>query len=339
MAIFVFQMKTFSRAAGSRGSRATSAAAYRAGERIRDVRGGATYDHRRRQDVLHKEIVLPAALGATAPGWARDRSSLWNAAELAESRSNARVAREFMVALPHELSADARMQLARGFAQQVSERYGNAVDLVLHAPRHDARNFHAHLLATTREVHAQGLGRKTTLELSGTQRHERGLLRWSEERQWLRERWADLTNQALSENKLSVRVSADYTAKRNDATRLPRIAYYIEQRGGYSFVAARWRAEQASAQAVQQQRSTPLEQVRQNAVASWLALRDKATTADPHQQQLESVRNWLEYRRKAAAQSAQYARTGQAALPDHYTEGKPVHREELVQPSDLDLLL
>jgi hypothetical protein len=323
MAIFVFQMKTFSRAAGRRGSRATSAAAYRAGERIRDERDGATYDHRRRQDVLHKEIVLPAALGATAPGWARDRSSLWNAAE---SRSNARVAREFMLALPHELSAAARLQLARGFAQQVSERYGNAVDLVLHAPRHDARNFHAHLLATTREAHAQGLGRKTALELSGTQRHERGLLRWSEERQWLRERWADLTNQALSENKLGVRVSADYPAKRNEATRLPRIAYTIEQRGGYSFVAARWRAEHAAAQAVQQPRSAPLEQVRQNAVASWLALRGKARTADPHQQQLESARHWLEYRRKAA-------------LPQHHTEGKPVHREELVQPKDLDLLL
>jgi hypothetical protein len=77
---------------------------------------------------------------------------------------------------------------------------------------------------------------------------------------------------------------------------------------------------------VLQQRSAPLEQMRQNAVASWLALRGKAGTANPYQQQLESVRNWREYRQKAA-------------LPQHHTEGKPVHREELVQPNDLDLRL
>jgi hypothetical protein len=59
LAIYVFQMKTFSRAAGHRGSRSTSAAAYRAGERIRDLRTGATYDHRGRHDVLHTEIMLP----------------------------------------------------------------------------------------------------------------------------------------------------------------------------------------------------------------------------------------------------------------------------------------
>ena len=62
MAIFVLKMKTFSRSGGKSGKRATSAAAYRSGERIHDQRTGATYDHRRRQDVLHKEIVLPKEL-------------------------------------------------------------------------------------------------------------------------------------------------------------------------------------------------------------------------------------------------------------------------------------
>ena len=40
--------------------------------------------------------------------WARDRQTLWNAAEVAEKREDARVAREYEVALPHEL--DSRLE-------------------------------------------------------------------------------------------------------------------------------------------------------------------------------------------------------------------------------------
>jgi len=60
--------------------------------------------------------------------WARDRASLWNAAESAETRKNARVAREYLVALPVELSPPQRLELVRGFSQELSDRYGFAVD-------------------------------------------------------------------------------------------------------------------------------------------------------------------------------------------------------------------
>ncbi len=297
MAIYVFQMKTFSRAAGHRGSRATSAAAYRAGERIRDQRTGAIYDHRRRQDVLHKEIVLPAALGRAGAGmeWARNRATLWNAAEHAESRKDARVAREFMVALPHELRAEDRLTLARGFARELVERYHNAVDLVIHAPRGDERNFHAHLLATTREVSSDGLGRKAALELSGTERHRQGLPRWREERTFLRERWADLTNQALSAAHLDVRVSHEYAARGlTQQPRLPLIAYHIERRGGHSVVAERLRerhraALEAPARSLEPAASHDglpagmrwLEQVRERARSAWLAMRQRMGAEAP----------------------------------------------------------
>jgi MobA/MobL family len=246
VAIFVFKMKTFSRSAGSRGSKATSAAAYRAGERIRDERTDAVYDHRRRQDVLHKEIILPTELAASGstPQWARSRSALWNAAEWAETRRNSRVAREFTLALPHELAPVARQQLAQRFAHEISDRYGTAVDLVIHAPRGDPRNFHAHLLSTTREVTAQGLGRKAALELSGTERHRRGLARWSQEKTWLRERWAEHTNEVLCEAQLQVRVSHQGPVT-PDLTRspwLPIAAYYMEKQGRHSFLAERIRA-------------------------------------------------------------------------------------------------
>lgn len=258
MAIYFLGMKTFGRARGTRGSRATSGAAYRAGERIRDERTGAVYDYRRRRDVLHKEIVLPAgvAAGGAAPDWARDRSALWNAAESAERARNARVAREFTVGLPHELAPEQRTALARRFAQEIASRYGSAVDLVLHAPRGDPRNFHAHLLTTTREATAQGLGAKTTLELSGTERYRRGLARWAEERASIRERWATLANEALREARLEPRITAlDRAQARARALshasepRLPLAAYHMEQRGAYSFVAERIR-ERARAELV-----------------------------------------------------------------------------------------
>jgi hypothetical protein len=285
MAIFVFRMKTFSRSAGSRGSRATSAAAYRSGERIRDLRTGATYDHRGRRDVLHKQIVLPRALERSgAPmRWARDRASLWNAAEHAETRRDSRVAREFMVALPHELKNDERLILARGFARELVERYHNAVDLVIHAPRGDQRNYHAHLLATTREVTSEGLGRKTSLEWSGTERHRHGLPRRSEERAWLRERWANLTNQALKTAHLEARVSHEFAAR--DPTKMPRLpsmAYYIERRGGHSVMAERIRARHRAAleRPVTRardgsERMAWLRRVREQAQSKWLSLRQR----------------------------------------------------------------
>jgi hypothetical protein len=282
VAIYVFKMKAFSRSAGSRGSRATSAAAYRAGERIRDERTGAVYDHHRRQDVLHKEIILPARLAGNAPEWTRTRQALWNAAEHAETRRNSRVAREFMLALPHELKPLARIRLAQHYAHELSDRYGTAIDLVIHAPRSDPRNFHAHLLSTTREVTPAGLGPKAALELSGTERHRRGLARWSEEKTWLRERWAEHTNQALREAHLRERVShLGAAAPHPDRSPwLPIAAYYMEKQGRHSFLAERIRARHQQRLALAEQVPATsgarrwLSRVRERVRAAWLGARE-----------------------------------------------------------------
>src|ERR1700733_4219704 len=162
MALYFLDMKTFGR---SDGSSAPGAAAYRAGERIRDERTGRTYDHTDRQDVLHKEILVPSEYAGVDMGWAKDRANLWNAVEAAESRKNARVAREYLVALPAELDIGGRVGFAREVAQELADRYRFAVDVSVHEPRDfpgsDPRNFHAHLLATTREVGRNGLESKT----------------------------------------------------------------------------------------------------------------------------------------------------------------------------------
>ena len=148
MAIFRLEVKPIRR---SEGRDARAAAAYRSGTRIGE------YDYTRRRGVAHRFILLPA----TAPQWTR--AELWQEAEEAERRKNSVVAREVLIALPHELPPADRIALTRALASWLVSRYGVAVDAALHAPRsgHDERNYHAHLLMTTRRLSAAGLGEKT----------------------------------------------------------------------------------------------------------------------------------------------------------------------------------
>ena len=205
MANIHLDIKSIKRSAGQR---ATAAAAYRAGERIRDERTGKLHNFSRRTDVTHREIFLPAQLGEAPMQWARDRARLWNTAESAEKRRDARVAREFQVALPSELSPPQRLALARGFAQEMADRYGIGVDLAIHDPKAggDPRNFHAHLLATTREITPWGLGDKAGLDMHAVQRARQGLSDHSEEYTAVRERWAAHMNEAFREANIDERV-------------------------------------------------------------------------------------------------------------------------------------
>ena len=251
MAIYFFNMKTFGRAGGSS---AVSAAAYRSGERLHDARTGKTYDHSARSDVMHKEIVLPAGLESSRTDWARDRATLWNAAEQREVRRNARVAREYLVALPAELSPDRQIALARDFSRELTQRYGAALDLAVHAPRahpgSDPRNFHAHLLATTREVTEQGFGAKTAIDLNSETRFARGLRSGRDELLFLRERWASVANGALHEAGLEVRIDhrtlAAQGINREPQPHMPAAAVHLERRGYLSYVGERLRAQYAA---------------------------------------------------------------------------------------------
>lgn len=143
-------MKTLSR---SSGRSATAAAAYRAGQKIEDERTGQTYDYSKRSGVLLAEVMTP-------DGQPLDRAQLWNAAESAEKRCNSVVAREFVVALPHELTQSQQTALVKDYAQGLSERTGWAVDVAIHAPGNegDLRNMHAHLLCTTRTIERDPAG-------------------------------------------------------------------------------------------------------------------------------------------------------------------------------------
>lgn len=185
MAIYHLSVKTFSR---SKGQSATAAVAYRAGEKIKCDYEGRTHDYTKKSDVLHSEIFLPE----NAPSWAMDREQLWNQVEHAEKRKNSTIAREFEVALPHELNEQQRIALVQDFSRQIVARHGCAVDAHLHNDnsRTKKQNFHAHIMLSTRRLEQDGFTTKTR-ELDEKKSGE--VVYW-------REQWAETTNRHLYEH-------------------------------------------------------------------------------------------------------------------------------------------
>jgi hypothetical protein len=320
MARYHLDTKSLSRAAGRS---APAAAAYRAGERIRDERTGELHNYSHRTDVTHREILLPSNLQEGQAGWARDRSRLWNAAEAAEGRRTSLVAREYLVALPHELNVGDRRELARRFSRELSDRHNIAVDLAIHDPNPagDPRNYHAHLLVTTREVGSAGLGDKAGLDMKFEAREKRGLA-GSKELSVIRERWATLTNEAYQTAGLELRVDhRSFAAQGIDRVPLPHIpfaAYQMERRGLRSEVAENIREryrERVAAHAARQElsastdamgrapepvassaaSSSGTDELRRHAREAWLALRRSSTqpSASPSKAEEQAVEDDL----------------------------------------------
>lgn len=154
---FHSSMKTVSRSAGRS---VVAAAAYRLGERFQDERYATTHDYTRRKGVEATFTVAPS----DAPEWAHNPERLWNAAEQAEKRINSTVGREIELALPAFLSPKERRSMAEEFAAELVKRYEVAVSVAIHEPgKGDERNYHAHIVFTTREVTPDGLGKKTRI--------------------------------------------------------------------------------------------------------------------------------------------------------------------------------
>nr|WP_181718058.1 MobA/MobL family protein [Psychrobacter sp.]QJS05335.1 mobilization protein, MobA [Psychrobacter sp.] len=207
MAIFIASTKSISR---GNGQSAVASASYRAGVELEDKRYGKTHDYSKKHGVMSADIILPTALAADNADI--NRSDLWNKAEAAEKRKDARVAREWLINLPHELNEQDRKELAHQFAQTLADRYGTIADCAIHQPTDkeiergaDPRNFHAHILFTTRcaeidDNHEIILTDKATIELSDKKRRELGMERVSHEIKEVRQIWEQIANEKLAEH-------------------------------------------------------------------------------------------------------------------------------------------
>jgi hypothetical protein len=329
MANYFLHVKILGR---GKGSKVTKAAAYRAGERIHHERTSTVHDYTDRTDVAHAEIVLPTEYADRVDmEWALDRSTLWNAAEHAGRQWNSRLAREILVHVPPELTPAQRTQLVRGFSQELADRYRNAVDFAIHVPRPraDHRHHHAHLLMTTREVGPGGLGGRAPLELSGTERHARGLGPSKDDLLWMRERWAQVTNEALREAGVAARVDhrsyKDQGIDREPQAVIPPAILYSERHSGRSSpagddirarhrerVEARLKGAEEHARVVQRQKA----EGRQRAIesAERKALHKKTPQGALTREQINEKRR--EYRQANAQEISRKQRERRRANPE-----------------------
>ena len=193
MAIYHLTTKLIRR---SQGQSAVAAAAYRAGDELWDEQLQKLFHYSRRHGVDQADIVLPSL---AQHEWAKDRETLWNAAEHAGRHPRAQVARELELALPHELTSEQRVELTREFAQRLADTYGIAVDYAIHSPgkEGDHRNWHAHLLMTTRVIGPEKLDQRSDLEIADWQAKQRGLPTARERLRAIREAWTNTANRHL----------------------------------------------------------------------------------------------------------------------------------------------
>ena len=245
MAIFRAETKHISR---SKKDNVVSAAAYRSGEKLTDTNqfnpNAKTYDYTRKQGVMAKGIILPSSL--IEQNFTIDRQQLWSSVEQHETttrsvkgsrlKQTARLAREWLLALPTELSDEENEQLTAEFTQRLANDLGVIGDYCIHKPtvgnyklkadyvesydpdteelektrvydlkatEPDSRNIHAHIMFTTRKVELDKgslvFGEKADSERSEKWRQEKGLSNGGDYLKEIRHLWADMVNEKLKQ--------------------------------------------------------------------------------------------------------------------------------------------
>ena len=147
MAIYHLEAKVVSRGAGRS---AVAASAYLSCSRLYNDYDGIQHDYTKKQGLVWQEVFLPEY----APQEWKDREQLWNAVEEVETAKDSRLAREFVVALPIELSREEQIELLQEFIREQFVSDGMCADAAIHDT--DGHNPHAHILLTVRPLDEQG---------------------------------------------------------------------------------------------------------------------------------------------------------------------------------------
>ena len=147
MAIYHLEAKMVSRGAGRS---AVAASAYLSCSRMLNEYDGVQHDYTRKQGLAWQAVFLPPM---ALPEW-QDREKLWIAVEEAEKTKDSRLAREFVAALPVELSRQQQIALLQNFIREQFVAEGMCADVAIHDT--DGHNPHAHILLTVRPLTETG---------------------------------------------------------------------------------------------------------------------------------------------------------------------------------------
>ena len=132
------------------GRSAVAASAYLSCSRLYNDYDGIQHDYTKKQGLVWQQIFLPEY---ASQEW-QDREKLWNAVEEVETAKDSRLAREFVVALPIELSREQQIGLLQDFIREQFVSDGMCADAAIHDT--DGHNPHAHILLTVRPLDEQG---------------------------------------------------------------------------------------------------------------------------------------------------------------------------------------
>ena len=149
MAIYHLEAKVVSRGTGRS---AVAASAYLSCSKILNDYDGVQHDYTRKKGPVWQDVFLPEF---APPEW-KDRGVLWNAVEENEKAKDSRLAREFVPALPVELTPAQWQELLTDFIQNSFVAEGMCADVAIHDPHPTGRNPHAHIMLTVRPLDEQG---------------------------------------------------------------------------------------------------------------------------------------------------------------------------------------
>ena len=149
MAIYHLEAKVVSRGTGRS---AVAASAYLSCSKILNDYDGVLHDYTRKKGLVWQEVFLPEF----APSEWKERGVLWNAVEENEKTKGSRLAREFVAALPIELSEIQWKKLLSDFISNTFVADGMCADVAIHNPYPPGHNPHAHIMLTVRPLDEKG---------------------------------------------------------------------------------------------------------------------------------------------------------------------------------------
>jgi len=151
MAILFGRVSNVSRGSGNS---AIKAAAYRGCSQLTlnatdidtNITVGLIWDYSKKGGLMYSQIHAPE----DAPEWVYDRQSLWQRVEDVETKSNARLAGEYTIALPKEFTAEQNIEFLKEFAHNTFVTRGIVIDVNFH--NDNPNNPHAHLMYALRQL-------------------------------------------------------------------------------------------------------------------------------------------------------------------------------------------
>jgi Ti-type conjugative transfer relaxase TraA len=189
----------------SDGKNACCKSAYNARARVADQKTNVVYTFERLKDNVHHEVLLPGGVNDKF----KNIVVLANAVEESENRKNSQLYKEYVIALPdnQEITLKDRIELAHRFiAKKEFIEQGLGVQLDIHAPHDGDKNWHAHILVTTRRFResGEGLGEKARDLNPEVRGGQKAFVAGVKDRH--NDLWREIQNEYFAEKKIAIRV-------------------------------------------------------------------------------------------------------------------------------------